>query len=159
MCVCSQKQSTPNKKAATELTITACFTADFGAPGTIRTCDRLVRSQVLYPAELRALWVCSQDESVARALPEKARILAKQKALCESSVVFYRILFCFIVLFYCRVKFAGISGCVQRHPGPLPASRPIRFFYSADAAFVPGAVTGCRFAPVCHSQKTGSGVV
>ena len=27
----------------------------FGAPGTIRTCDRLVRSQVLYPAELRAL--------------------------------------------------------------------------------------------------------
>ncbi len=25
-----------------------------GAPGTIRTCDRLVRSQVLYPAELRA---------------------------------------------------------------------------------------------------------
>ena len=30
-----------------------------GAPGTIRTCDRLVRSQVLYPAELRArisLW-------------------------------------------------------------------------------------------------------
>ena len=26
-----------------------------GAPGTIRTCDRLVRSQVLYPAELRAL--------------------------------------------------------------------------------------------------------
>ncbi len=44
MCVCSQKQSTPNKKAATELTITACFTVDFGAPGTIRTCDRLVRS-------------------------------------------------------------------------------------------------------------------
>ena len=27
----------------------------FGAPGTIRTCDRLVRSQVLYPAELQAL--------------------------------------------------------------------------------------------------------
>ncbi len=26
-----------------------------GAPDTIRTCDRLVRSQVLYPAELRAL--------------------------------------------------------------------------------------------------------
>src|SRR6056297_1130106 len=26
----------------------------FGAPGTIRTCDRLVRSQVLYPAELQA---------------------------------------------------------------------------------------------------------
>ena len=24
-----------------------------GAPGTIRTCDPLVRSQVLYPAELR----------------------------------------------------------------------------------------------------------
>jgi hypothetical protein len=26
----------------------------YGAPDTIRTCDRLVRSQVLYPAELRA---------------------------------------------------------------------------------------------------------
>ena len=26
----------------------------FGAPGTIRTCDQLVRSQLLYPAELRA---------------------------------------------------------------------------------------------------------
>ncbi len=25
----------------------------FGAPDTIRTCDPLVRSQVLYPAELR----------------------------------------------------------------------------------------------------------
>jgi hypothetical protein len=25
-----------------------------GAPDTIRTCDRLVRSQVLYPAELQA---------------------------------------------------------------------------------------------------------
>ena len=25
-----------------------------GAPGTIRTCDLLVRSQTLYPAELRA---------------------------------------------------------------------------------------------------------
>ena len=24
-----------------------------GAPGTIRTCDPLIRSQVLYPAELR----------------------------------------------------------------------------------------------------------
>jgi hypothetical protein len=31
------------------------YTIDLiGAPGTIRTCDRLVRSQVLYPAELRA---------------------------------------------------------------------------------------------------------
>ena len=27
---------------------------NFGAPGTIRTCDRLIRSQVLYPAELQA---------------------------------------------------------------------------------------------------------
>ena len=26
----------------------------YGAPGTIRTYDRLIRSQVLYPAELRA---------------------------------------------------------------------------------------------------------
>jgi hypothetical protein len=31
----------------------ALFRLD-GAPDTIRTCDRLVRSQVLYPAELRA---------------------------------------------------------------------------------------------------------
>ncbi len=39
----------------------------YGAPGAIRTPDRLVRSQVLYPAELQALkiggrimpkWVC-----------------------------------------------------------------------------------------------------
>jgi hypothetical protein len=30
-----------------------CFV--YGAPGEIRTPDRLVRSQVLYPAELRAL--------------------------------------------------------------------------------------------------------
>jgi hypothetical protein len=28
---------------------------NYGAPGEIRTPDRLVRSQVLYPAELRAL--------------------------------------------------------------------------------------------------------
>jgi hypothetical protein len=28
----------------------------FGAPGAIRTPDRLVRSQVLYPTELRARW-------------------------------------------------------------------------------------------------------
>ena len=28
----------------------------FGAPGAIRTPDRLVRSQVLYPAELQAHW-------------------------------------------------------------------------------------------------------
>ena len=26
-----------------------------GAPGTTRTCDPLIRSQVLYPAELRVL--------------------------------------------------------------------------------------------------------
>ena len=30
----------------------------YGAPGAIRTPDRLVRSQVLYPAELRALGGC-----------------------------------------------------------------------------------------------------
>lgn len=27
-----------------------------GAPDTIRTCDPLIRSQVLYPAELRVHW-------------------------------------------------------------------------------------------------------
>ena len=31
------------------------FFSSYGAPGMIRTCDPLVRSQVLYPAELRAL--------------------------------------------------------------------------------------------------------
>lgn len=31
------------------------FLFAYGAPGMIRTCDPLVRSQVLYPAELRAL--------------------------------------------------------------------------------------------------------
>jgi hypothetical protein len=34
-----------------------------GAPGTIRTCDRLVRSQVLYPAELRARKVLTHLDS------------------------------------------------------------------------------------------------
>ena len=35
--------------------LTPCFT---GAPGAIRTPDPLVRSQVLYPTELRALkWI------------------------------------------------------------------------------------------------------
>ena len=32
-----------------------------GAHGRIRTSDRLVRSQVLYPAELHALKLCSWD--------------------------------------------------------------------------------------------------
>jgi hypothetical protein len=32
------------------------FTNENGAPGEIRTPDPLVRSQVLYPTELRALW-------------------------------------------------------------------------------------------------------
>ena len=31
-----------------------CFFVSYGAPGEIRTPDHLVRSQVLYPAELRA---------------------------------------------------------------------------------------------------------
>jgi hypothetical protein len=34
--------------------LTCCFHGNNGAPGEIRTPDRLVRSQVLYPAELRA---------------------------------------------------------------------------------------------------------
>jgi hypothetical protein len=33
----------------------------FGAPGGIRTPDQLVRSQLLYPAELRARKRCRQD--------------------------------------------------------------------------------------------------
>ena len=39
-----------HKKAQLMLGFFVC-----GAPGTIRTCDPLVRSQVLYPAELRVL--------------------------------------------------------------------------------------------------------
>ena len=45
--------------------------ADFwqnGAPGTIRTCDPLVRSQVLYPAELRVRKPCP-------ARPDEGRVL------------------------------------------------------------------------------------
>ena len=37
-----------------EAFVFAVLYAIYGAPGTIRTCDRLIRSQVLYPAELRA---------------------------------------------------------------------------------------------------------
>ena len=37
----------------------------FGAPGRIRTSDRLVRSQVLYPAELRALGLFLQVWALA----------------------------------------------------------------------------------------------
>ena len=40
----------------------------FGAPGEIRTPDRLVRSQVLYPAELRAR--CFGGERGIRTLDE-----------------------------------------------------------------------------------------
>ncbi len=42
---------TETKKASKSLALNV----KNGAPGTIRTCDRLVRSKVLYPAELRAL--------------------------------------------------------------------------------------------------------
>ncbi len=31
-----------------------------GAPGEIRTPDQVVRSHLLYPAELRAHWDCSE---------------------------------------------------------------------------------------------------
>ena len=41
--------NSPNKKACARQALL------FGAPGMIRTCDPLVRSQVLYPAELRVL--------------------------------------------------------------------------------------------------------
>ena len=40
----------------------------YGAPGTIRTCDPLVRSQVLYPAELRVRKTCP-------ARPDEGRVL------------------------------------------------------------------------------------
>ena len=41
---------TKQKRAAT---VAARKTLKIGAPGMIRTCDPLIRSQVLYPAELR----------------------------------------------------------------------------------------------------------
>jgi hypothetical protein len=43
---------TPKIKKAYRTSVGLCL---YGAPGEIRTPDRLVRSQVLYPAELRAL--------------------------------------------------------------------------------------------------------
>jgi hypothetical protein len=42
------------KKPVGLMFLTGCFLAIFGAPGEIRTPDPLVRSQVLYPTELRA---------------------------------------------------------------------------------------------------------
>ncbi len=45
---------------------------EFGAPGEIRTPDRLVRSQVLYPAELRAreAAIIQKDRCKSGVLPE-----------------------------------------------------------------------------------------
>ncbi len=40
---------------------TYCYLREIGAPGEIRTPDRLVRSQVLYPAELRARKVAERE--------------------------------------------------------------------------------------------------
>ena len=45
-------RGTQGKKKADKVNLSAFLTS--GAPGEIRTPDRLVRSQVLYPAELRA---------------------------------------------------------------------------------------------------------
>ena len=42
------------KKKASERELTGFHLQLYGAPGEIRTPDRLVRSQVLYPTELRA---------------------------------------------------------------------------------------------------------
>ena len=44
-------QKIPKKKAVRREA--ACFLGTDGTPGMIRTCDPLIRSQVLYPAELR----------------------------------------------------------------------------------------------------------
>ena len=58
-----QSRSTKNQTTVNQVTTPVShtmdcadwiFTGDNGAPGRIRTSDRLVRSQVLYPAELRA---------------------------------------------------------------------------------------------------------
>lgn len=49
------EQDVRHKKSSYRLNDNCLIYLFFGAPGTIRTCDRLVRSQVLYPAELRAL--------------------------------------------------------------------------------------------------------
>ena len=38
---------------------------NIGAPGRIRTSDRLVRSQVLYPTELRALFSVLSPHGIA----------------------------------------------------------------------------------------------
>ena len=57
--LCMQQSLSNGRLASTKHSIhkktrhEAGFCVD-GAPGTIRTCDRLIRSQVLYPAELQA---------------------------------------------------------------------------------------------------------
>ena len=48
------KISTKTRKKTTAVAGRFFRLLQFGAPGRIRTSDRLVRSQVLYPAELRA---------------------------------------------------------------------------------------------------------
>ena len=50
-----QSMGQRKKKRANRFRITLLFSYAYGAPGRSRTADRLVRSQVLYPAELRAL--------------------------------------------------------------------------------------------------------
>ena len=51
----SSTGGTKNKKRLVRFTNRLMILALYGAPGAIRTPDRLVRSQVLYPTELRAL--------------------------------------------------------------------------------------------------------
>ncbi len=41
------------------------FQRNYGAPGEIRTPDRLVRSQILYPTELRAPYLTSDSRIVS----------------------------------------------------------------------------------------------
>src|SRR4030095_9393945 len=61
----------PDKKTGSQICATPCFT---GAPGRNRTHDPLVRSQLLYPAELRArTLIISKLSHLAATLPHLGR--------------------------------------------------------------------------------------
>ncbi|KTD20261.1 hypothetical protein Llan_1912 [Legionella lansingensis] len=47
-------QLIPCSVLCSEVIVILCFNFRYGAPGRIRTSDPLVRSQILYPTELRA---------------------------------------------------------------------------------------------------------
>ena len=59
----------------------------FGAPGRIRTSDTLVRSQVLYPAELRARFDFKKNRSTMRQLATMFCPLANLQSMSKDWVI------------------------------------------------------------------------